>query len=119
MQANAIPINDFMGQPMRVGQIIVYGHALGRCAALKVGKIMKLSAEKKPAYYQNGEDRIEYRITVQGVEYVHTYDQATDTHGMKWELCRKGILQFPDRCKVVHDHEVPAEIKTLLDEVKV
>ena len=44
---NTIPIQDILGREIKAGCIIVYGHALGRCAALKIGKVLKVKAEDK------------------------------------------------------------------------
>ena len=84
--------HDKLGALISVGDIIVYGHALGRCAALRIGKVLALKALTSP-YSHISEP--EWRITVQGVDegWSHTGNQKT--------LCKKGTLMYPDRIIVL------------------
>jgi len=104
------PMFDKCGQEIKLGCIIVYGHALGRCAALKFGKVVKV-LRKIPQWVTSIND-IEYRISVVGVE-----DYSWKKTGP--ELSRMGTLQFPDRCVVIPDTMLPLNVKTLLDKVSV
>jgi hypothetical protein len=101
------PIVDKLGQVIVPGCYIAYGHALGRCAGIRVGKV--LAAKRVKSEYT---DESEYRITVQGVE--------DDWHSEKPTLCeRKGTLRFPERTIVIHPAIVPPNFKELLDDVPV
>lgn len=74
--------SDKIGQEVMVGDTIAYGHALGRCAALRIGKI-KAIVKVKPYWYEE-----RWAITVQGV----------DDDGTVLQLTRRlGTLQFPER----------------------
>lgn len=96
------PIYDKIGQQIKSGDIVVYGHLIGRCAALKIGKVVK--AFRKWSW--QGE---EFRISVVGVED-YSYKKVK-------ELSRMGTLQFPDRIIVLETSKVPQEYKDLLDKV--
>jgi hypothetical protein len=114
-----IPIRDLNGHPIQPGQIIAYGHALGRCAALKLGKVLKVTAWQED-HYHNGNPRYVYRIQVQGVELDKWEWDKTAQTGVTVPvgLSNKGTLQFPDRCVVIRDEDVAPEVKLVLDGVK-
>ena len=67
---------DKIGQEVKVGDTIAYGHALGRCAALRIGKVLKIELIDSS-----------WAIQVQGI----------DDDGLGLRLCKPGALQFPDR----------------------
>jgi len=72
-----------------VGSYIVYGHALGRCAGLKFGKIVKIDRHND-----------EERYWVLGVD--------DDWYpGSKPELSKIGRLQFPERIIVLSFSMLP------------
>jgi hypothetical protein len=100
-------ITDKIGQPIAAGSIIAYGHALGRCAGIRIGKVLKLSS--KPSWR---EGETEYRITVQGVD--DDWDHKTPAL-----TSRVGTLQFPERIIVLAPEAVPAKFRKLLDGVEV
>jgi len=109
-------VKDFLGHTLKVGSVIVYGHLLSRCVALKAGKVLKISFTEVPYQVWTSTTRnyvpgvrYEYKIIVQGVE--------TDRN-RQLKLCRKGCLQYPDRCMVVDPLALPADVKALLDTVK-
>ena len=92
-------MKDFLGNEMGVGDFIVYGASLGRCAALSSGIITKLSEE--PHSYRT--DVMQYRITVRRI--IDQY--GNNLEKVKYK-CRFGgtskkhvTLQFPDRCVVI------------------
>jgi hypothetical protein len=75
---------DKAGARVEVGDYIVYGHALGRCAGLRFGRVLKIEQ------VTNWRSNNEWRIQVQGVD--DDWDHKTT------ELCKsKGTLQFPSR----------------------
>lgn len=104
-------IKDKIGHQITVGSYIVYGHALDRSAALRIGKV--LSLKTIPGRY--GEDSEEYRIGVISVHDDWWYYPGADR---TLKLNKKGTLQFPNRILVLHETQVPAEYKELLDSVK-
>lgn len=93
--------DDKAGHTVKVGDFIVYGHALGRCAALKFGKVLKIETVK------TWRDEIEWRIGVRGVEEQRWCG--------KIELSRPGTLMFPERTILANDF-IPQAYKDLLDE---
>lgn len=92
---------DKAGRPVKPGDIIVYGHALGRCAALQYGKALAL---KTPTRKRWGASEVS--LSVQGV-----------TSG--GSLLGKGTLQFGDRTLIVTRDQVPAQALETLDKVRI
>lgn len=92
-------MKDFFGKEIKVGDWLVYGTLLGRCAAVKVGKV--LSVDFIPKQNWRGGD---IRIGVIGCE--KNYKEV-------YTLGKKGTLQFSDRAIVVSEDMVPEEIKKL------
>ena len=84
------PCYDKLGALISVDDIIVYGHALGRCAALRIGKVVAIRALENRFHRATQPD---WRITVRGVD-----DGWGD--GPK-TLCKKGTLMYPDRIIVL------------------
>lgn len=116
---------DKIGQKIEIGSIIVYGHALGRCAALQLGKILAIKVMPKKSQRWTGKrdpitnqgiyedyDDADYRITVQGVGMNDNWHPDDSP-----ELLRKGTLQFPSRMIVLNREVVPQKIRELLDSV--
>jgi hypothetical protein len=126
-------IYDKIGQPINIGDTIVYGHALGRCAALQLGRVLDIRVTFKPSQkYVGWEDdgtgkkvakyepyqKPEFRITVRGVE-IRQCDGEAGVEGYKHddeiEVLRKGTLQFPDRMIVIDPAKVPQNVLDALD----
>lgn len=104
-------ITDKLGQPINVGDFIAYGHALGRCAGLRIGKVLKVQCLPRPEF-RNWGPEAEWKITVWGV--------ADDWQSDPPTLCKtKGILGFPNRIVVLQREQVPAAYRDLLDPVPV
>lgn len=40
---------DKLGHPITEGCLIAYGHALGRCAGLRIGKVLKIEETREDA----------------------------------------------------------------------
>jgi len=97
------PIFDKLGKQIEVGAFIVYGSLLGRSAALKIGKVLKIAAYPKDSGYSN------IAIGVQGVERNYSWDPKPGDV----KLGGKGTLQFPDRCLVVNPADLPKNIQDL------
>jgi hypothetical protein len=97
-------IFDKVNQEITIGSIVAYGHALGRCAGIRIGKVLDIKTQEGRWV----KEETEYRITVIGVD--------DDWNHKTPELCsRVGTLQFPNRMIVLDDTKVPASYKTLLD----
>jgi hypothetical protein len=111
-------VHDKVGKPIEVGSLIVYGHALGRCAGLSIGKVLKVDPPKvsQEEYdsidhakkYIRWNDRIP-KITVIGV------DDDWDSHAP--QLKKKGVLNYPKRIMVLDRSMVSAVFLDLLDSV--
>jgi len=98
-------ILDKLGQEIIEGCIIAYGHALGRCAGIRIGRVVK--AEMKYETGWDGKLKVSPRITVQGVD--------DDWAGRNMELAsRKGTLMYPDRIIVLDPEVVPERFLDLL-----
>lgn len=97
---------DKSGREVKVGDFIVYGHNLGRCAGLRFGKVLKIEKTAHP--WRDDED--EWKIGVQGIDD----DWNTDINDAK--AARKGTLLFPERILGINNI-IPEHYKELLSEV--
>jgi hypothetical protein len=97
-----LPPLDKLGRPITVGCYIAYGHALGRCAGIRIGKVLAIKKNPEADNYP-GEG---WKFTVWGVD---------DDWNRLQLNSRKGTLFFTTRIFVLD--EVPAEYKTLLENV--
>lgn len=98
---------DKLGRPIVVGSYIVYGHALGRSAGLRIGRVLAVH-RNAPRDYGSAYDRAgAWRIRVQGVDDDWSHKAA--------ELCKPGTLQFPERTIVVQPEQVPSVLRALLE----
>lgn len=106
------PILDKAGQEIKSGCIIVYGHALGRCAGLRFGKVLAAKSFDNGKNHHITECNTDYRITVWGIDddWAHRGPNL---------LSKKSTLMFPDRILVLTETQVKPEIKALLDTVQV
>ncbi len=107
MNSKEITFCDKLGQPILPGSIIAYGHALGRCAGIRIGKVTKV-AQKEDEYYKT----LHCRITVRGVD--------DDWESRPPQLTtKKGTLMFPERIIVLDPTKIPDTHKELLNSVSV
>lgn len=104
-----LPFLDKLGQTIRPGSIIIYGHALGRCAALRIGKVIRVGLKKPDIGFLYGQPQ--ERITVQGIDDERSSEEPKLTK-------TKGTLMFPDRIVVMNPSLLPEKIKKLLERVK-
>jgi hypothetical protein len=102
---NGMSILDKSGNEINVGDYIVYGHNLGRCAGLKFGKIMNIDYEETGNHWQP----FKFSIGVIGVDDDWNFQDA--------RLSRKGTLQFPDRIIVLPFEKLPDYAKKLLKDI--
>lgn len=97
---------DKLGQEIKVGSYIVYGHLLGRCAGLRLGKILSINNR-----IEEYTDRQYTNFTVIGVNDDWGWGEKEPT------LCsKKGTLQFPNRMVVLAPEMLNEKVKKLLDE---
>lgn len=97
---------DKLDREITVGSFIIYGTLLGRCAALRVGRVEEVRKVKKE--WQKDEDA-KWHITVTGVNERFSWkDQC-----VKCELGKKGTLQFPDRCVVIDKSDLATKYRVL------
>jgi hypothetical protein len=102
-------MRDKVGDEITVGCWIAYGHALGRCAGLRIGKVLAFK-EWDNLRFDNSINTYEpkkYRITVIGIDddWCSQEPHVND---------RKGTLQFPNRTLVLSDSQVPELYKNLM-----
>jgi hypothetical protein len=95
---------DKSGREVRVNDFVVYGHALGRCAALRFGMVLSIKRGKRHEYSRDDE----WAIRVQGID-----DDAVDIYGLA--LCKvAGTLMFPDRILNANAF-IPQQYKALFE----
>jgi len=86
-------MKDFLGNEITVGCKIIYGAALGRCAALAYAEVLEVITEVKDQY------REPKKLKVRRIRSQHTpgYER------LRWDedLSKPVYLGFPDRCVVV------------------
>jgi len=102
-------ILDRIGQEIKPGCIIAYGHALGRSAGLRIGKVLALK-RIAPGELHSWEQYEQFRITVWSV------DDDWD-HNEPKLLSKKSTIQFPDRIIVLPNDTIPEKFSKLLDTV--
>jgi hypothetical protein len=105
---------DKAGQRVHIGDVIVYGHALGRCAALQYGMVTKFKESKN-----KWTDKPEVHLIVRGISY---HDNDMDNVGNRNSTYRQvpkflklGTLQFPSRLLKVNVDQIPLDVYTLVD----
>ena len=102
-------LKDKLGQDIRVGSYIAYGHALGRCAAIKVGRVLKLTSKPVDTLSCSSSP---HRLTVVGIDDDLIW-AGPDKYPPK--LSKIGTLLYPDRVLVLSPSIIPPEYKALLD----
>lgn len=99
---------DKLGRELKPGDFIVYGHALGRSAGLKLGRLLTIDNFEEPGYHPPLVNQC-FRMRVVGI-----YDHFGIKPGPN--QITKGVLKFPDRCCKVPENEVPETLKALINE---
>lgn len=98
-------LRDKIGQEIKVGSWIAYGHALDRSAALRIGRVIGLKLTRE----HWGEVKECEQIIVRGIDDSWSHRKPA--------LClRNGTLQFPNRTVVLKDQDVPANYWKLMEE---
>jgi hypothetical protein len=97
---------DKAGRKVCRGDLIVYGHNLGRCAGLRFGVVKDIA--KRTTSWNRQE---EFSIRVRGM------DDDWNWKPENIKLCDKdGTLMYPDRCLLVTDDALPKEYAEILRE---
>ena len=95
---------DKLGQEITVGAYIVYGHAYGRAAALRLGRVLAIKEKD-----QDGTKTTRYSVI--GVDDDYAW------WGVKPRLVsKKSTLLYDARIIVLPREMIPPEIKSLLDQ---
>jgi hypothetical protein len=97
-------MKDKSGRELQAGDLIVYGHLLGRCAGLQYGKVL----EAKTARRSSWDKTMVERVRIRGV-------------GSDWRepklLSRDSTLSFGDRILKLWREQVEPRVLNLLDGV--
>lgn len=92
---------DKSGREISVGNYIIYGHALGRCAGLKYGKVLGFKETEVSFWHK------------EKTVYLQIIGCSDD-----WNIelnSRKSFLQFPEsRVLVIEEYQMPKEVLNLL-----
>lgn len=97
----SLEFQDKAGNPLKRGDFIVYGHALGRCAGLRYGVVVEIK-EGKVDWSQTGP-----KLHVFGID--DDWDHRAPT------ICRKGVLSFSSRVLKVRKDQIPLNQLSLLE----
>lgn len=103
---------DKAGHLLQPGDLIIYGHALGRCAGLQYGKVVAIQRAKNRYGWDDNvaEEHLKVKIKVQGVD--------TDWKSQEPKLLRRSVLEFNERVLRITRDQVSKEVLSLLDTVK-
>lgn len=101
---------DKIGQEIRAGSWIVYGHALGRCAGLRLGLVLEPPRIHKRDPYKSSQGNV--RVTVWGVD-------DDWNHRKPRLLSKKSTLMFSERMIVLREELVPVTIRALFADIEV
>jgi hypothetical protein len=120
-QDSVIP-KDKTGQAIQVGSYIAYGHAMGRSAGIRIGKVLRIEPEWIDDYFvtdwKTKEQRLhkaahyEYRIKVWGCD-----DDHGGFYGVKLNSSA-GFLSYPDRILVIEINKLPPVYLDLLGPIE-
>ena len=107
---------DKTGLPLQPGDLIVYGHALGRCAGLQYGRVIGIvpPTEEKPS-----------RLKVQGIELDDNRDHDHPGEERPWkgyekaQILKPSTLYFPSRVLRITAAQVPPKVLALLEKLRV
>ncbi|MBI2030795.1 hypothetical protein HYT05_04190 [Candidatus Kaiserbacteria bacterium] len=99
---------DKAGVAIVPGDYIVYGHALGRCAGLRYGKVLALVPHppKERSYYKVGDRECKLRII--GV------DDDWSSHKPPELLTKASVVGFGSRVLKLYPSQVPEKVAELL-----
>lgn len=109
---------DKAGWEVLPGDYIVYGHALGRCAGLQYGRVIAVLPPVKDPYMG-----FCAKIRVRGVDaddnWLGYSNHATRKYRRELEILKPGTLAYPSRVLKVEPHQIPEEIRMLLEQIEI
>lgn len=94
---------DKLGVPIEVGSCVIYGHAMGRSAGLRVGKVLSVGVEE----VKYGERTCSIRV--RGI------DDDWNCPGLT--KCKPGTLRFSKRILVIPSESLPEEFRKVWEEL--
>lgn len=97
---------DKAGKVLKPGDLVLYGHALGRCAGIRYGKVTGIQWGK------SGYGDRKLKLKVRGVDDDWRHREANLTQ-------KEALLEFPSRIVKIEDHQIPEKYKALLDKVEI
>jgi len=105
-QTNPV-FKDKSGRKLKGGDFVIYGHALGRCAGLRYGKVIQVQWSKG----YDGDDKIP-KLKVHGVDDDWEHNEP--------RLCSKSVaLGFPQRVLKIDRDQLPNKFSEMLDAIEV
>lgn len=96
------PVDSFtdkLGMPVTRGSFIAYGHALGRCAGIRIGIVLEICEDSAAREWEK------WRIKVMGVDDEWSHQEAKLG-------CKCGTLMYPSR--IIKVSSVPDRHRVLL-----
>lgn len=102
-------ILDKSGRKLSAGDLIVYGHALGRCAALQYGKVLEIRWSKPKYDFETAQPKVK----VQGMYLPDNWDREDPP-----KLLKPSTLAFGSRILILSREQVEPRVLAILDEVK-
>ena len=115
----ASPLHDKLGQELKPGVWIFYGHNIGTSAGLRLGKVMAVSqgeVNERCPWLSND------RVTVWGIDDDHLsyYKYHKDEPHSDWARpkpnSKKSTLLFSSRCVVVPEEYVPEPYRRMIED---
>lgn len=107
------PHCDVFGNPLAVGDFVIYAAALGRSSILKVAIILELREVKK------WNDRVAYKVSTRTAERSSVYKPGNRPWDgtYEWKLQKDGkkiVLEFTERMVRVDPATLPKQVRKLL-----
>ncbi len=102
---------DKAGSVVQPGDIIVHGHALGRCAGLRYAKVLALVPHPEDKLFPGSLNKVgdrdcKIRIIAVNAEWSHRPPEIAD---------KPVVIGFGDRVMKLHQDQVPEKILGLLN----
>lgn len=124
-----VEFRDKAGRTVKPGDLIVYGHALGRCASLQYGKVLAITSQRKTAYHWDSKTKEHHsreydhaKLKVKGVRFEDNWSGLPEGSGWRdnevAEL-RAGVLEFSSRVLKVTRDQIPQLVLEALDKIEV
>ena len=123
---------DKSGREILPGDLVVYGHALGRCAGLQYAKVLKIHPYKE-TWRGDGQEKIRVQgvnvndndlgVTLSAKQLEHQKYLLEHYPAGKWRgapsLIKPSTLSFSSRILKITRDQVPPDVLALLDTVEV